>query len=99
MPHRFPSHDSLKKGELVAYREQLIKIGHINELGFLGYKFNPKATVQGFVGLGKHTFTDTGVAMSQFMTAVDGVPPCLNAIVEVTYADGRESKIKFHHGG
>lgn len=89
--------EKMKKGELVEYRKRLIEIGKVEELGFDCPKFNPKATVQGFVGRNKQTFVTTGLEMSQFMTAIDSVPPCLNAFVEVKYADGRENLIKFHH--
>ena len=91
--------EKMKKGELVEYRKRLIEIGKVEELGFACPKFNPKATVQGFVGRNKQTFIATGLEMSQFMTAIDTVPTCLNAYINVKYEDGRENLIKFYHQG
>lgn len=87
----------MQKGELVAYRKQLVEVGKIEQIGVNAEPFNPTATVKGFVGCGKRTFVDKGVAMSQLMTAMEKVPPCLNAFVGVKYIDGRENLIKFHH--
>lgn len=87
----------MKKGELKAYRKELIEVGWIEQLGDKE-QFNPVATVKGFIEYGKRTFVDTGLAFSQLMTALDQVPPCLNCIVEVRYKDGRENTIKFVHG-
>lgn len=88
----------MQKGELVNYRKALIEVGRIEQLGEKSIdKFNPLATVDGFVKLGKLTFVDTGIAFSQLMLALDKVPACLNCIVEVRYKDGRENTIKFYH--
>lgn len=90
--------EPMQKGELAAYREELKRFGKIDELGD-GEPFNPWATVKGFVAYGKQTFTDTGIAFSRFISAVEQVPACLNAWVEVTYPDGRQTTIKFYKDG
>ena len=92
-----PTGTKMKPGELIEYRKQLVEVGKIDQIGVNAEPFNPTATVKGFVGYGKRTFVDKGIAMSQLMTALDTVPPCLNAFVEVKYLDGRENLVKFHH--
>ena len=92
-----PTGTKMQKGELVAYRKQLVEVGKIDQIGVNAEPFTPTATVKGFVGYGKRTFVDKGIAMSQLMTALDTVPPCLNAFVEVKYLDGRENLVKFHY--
>lgn len=94
-----PTGVKMQKGELVAYRKRLVEVGKIDQLGINAELPQLVATVKGFVSYGKRTFASKGLAMSQFMTAIDTVPPCLNAFVKVSYEDGRENLIRFYHQG
>lgn len=88
-----PSGIKMKKGELMAWREDLIKKGKIEQVGFDYEKFNPVATPNGFKAWGKHTATMNGYDSSVLMGAFDNVPACLEVYVEIT-KNGETAKIK-----
>lgn len=93
-----PSGIKMKKGELMAWREDLIKKGKIEQVGFDYEKFNPVATPNGFKAWGKHTATMNGYDSSLLMGAFDNVPACLEVYVEIT-KNGETAKIKLYHEG
>lgn len=78
---------------MVAWREDLIKKGKIEQVGFNYEKFNPVATPNGFKTWGKHTATMNGYDSSVLMGVFDNVPACLEVYVEIT-KDGETAKIK-----
>lgn len=88
-----PSGVKMRKGELMAWRENLIKKGKIDDLGFEHDKFNPVATPDGFKRWGKWTTTLDGYKSSILMGIFDEVPPSLNVYVEIT-KNGETTKIK-----
>lgn len=86
--------DKMRKGELQQYRAFIQETWQAVRLQ--EEMFNPLATVQGFVKTAINLECD-GLQMSGLMTALDKCPPCINCIVDVKYADGRENTIKFLH--
>lgn len=92
-----PTGEKMRKGELTSYRSKIQEA----MTKFTMVKFEPLATVQGFCKPKfepNHWFmTCNGVHMSHMMTVLGECPPCVNCIVEVRYADGREDMIKFVH--
>lgn len=88
------SGEKMQKGEIVAWRNKLIEVGKIEQLGFDHDKFNPRATVEGFVSWGKHTATMNGFDASILMGVFDEVPKCLNVRVDITFKDGTTSQVK-----
>lgn len=88
-----PSGIKMKKGELMAWREDLITKGKIEEIGFNHDKFNPVATPNGFKAWGKHTAAMDGYASSVLMREFEGVPACLEVYVELE-KNGETAKVK-----
>lgn len=88
------SGEKMQKGDLVAWRNKLVEVGKIEHLGFDYDKFNPRATVEGFVSWGKHTATMNGFDASILMGVFDEVPKCLNVRVDITFKDGTTSQVK-----
>lgn len=93
-----PSGIKMKKGELMTWREDLIKKGKIEQVGFNYEKFNPVATPNGFKAWGKHTAVMDGYASSVLIGVFDNVPSCLDVYVEIT-KNGETSKIKLFKDG
>lgn len=89
-----PSDEKMQKGELVAWRNKLVEVGKIEQLGFDHEKFNPRATVEGFVSWGKHSAVMNGFDASILMGVFDDVPKCLNVRVDITFKDGTTSQVK-----
>lgn len=89
----------MEKGELMAFRDRLIKQGKIDRVGFAYEKFNPFATPEGFVKWGKHTATMDSYKSSVLMGAFDNVPACINVYVEIKKKDGEVTKVKLYHEG
>lgn len=83
-----------KKGELVEWRNKLVEVGKIEQLGFDHEKFNPRATVEGFGSWGKHSSTMNGFDASILMGVFDEVPKCLNVRVDIMFKDGTSSQVK-----
>lgn len=92
-----PSGKRMQKGELIAYRNRLIEVGKIEEVGFEHGKFNPLATPEGFKRWGKHTATMDGYQSSVLMGVFDDVPACLNVFAEIKKQNGEVTKIKLYH--
>lgn len=90
-----PSDEKMQKGELIAWRNKLVEVGKIEQLGFDHEKFNPRATVEGFVKWGKHSAVMNGFDASILMGAFDDVPKCLKVRVDVAFKDGTMSQVKF----
>lgn len=90
-----PSDEKMQKGELIAWRNKLVEVGKIEQLGFDHEKFNPRATVEGFVKWGKHSATMNGFDASILMGVFDDVPKCLKVRVDVAFKDGTISQVKF----
>lgn len=89
-----PGGEKMQKGELVAWRNKLVEVGKIEQLGFDHEKFNPRATVEGFVKWGKHSAAMNGFDASILMGVFDEVPKCLNVRVDITFKDGTTSQVK-----
>ena len=89
-----PSGEKMQKGDLVAWRNKLVEVGKIEQLGSGHEKFNPRATVEGFVKWGKHSATMNGFDASILMGVFDDVPKCLNVRVDITFKDGTTSQVK-----
>lgn len=89
-----PSGEKMQKGDLVAWRNKLVEVGKIEQLGFDHDKFNPRATVEGFVSWGKHAATMNGYDASILMGVFDDVPKCLNVRVDITFKDGTTLRVK-----
>lgn len=90
-----PSGEKMQKGELVAWRNKLVEVGKIEQLGFDHEIFNPHATVEGFVKWGKHSATMNGFDASILMGVFDDVPKCLKVRVDVAFKDRKMSQVKF----
>lgn len=90
--HFLATGEKMKAGELIAFRERL------QDFGNLGEGFAPRATVQGFVGLGVMQFDFDGVAHSCLMSALQDIPACLTGKVYVQFEDGRYQYLTFRHG-
>lgn len=89
-----PSGEKMQKGELIAWRNKLVEVGKIEQLGFDHEQFNPRATVEGFVKWGKHSATMNGFDASILMGVFDEVSKCLNVRVDITFKDGTTSQVK-----
>lgn len=89
-----PSGEKMQKGDLVAWRNKLVEVGKIEQLGFDHDKFNPRTTVEGFVSWGKHSATMNGYDASILMGVFDDVPKCLNVRVDIAFKDGTTSQVK-----
>lgn len=94
-----PSGEKMVKGELVKWRKKLVEVGKIEQIGFDHEKFNPRATVDGFVKWGKHTATMDGYDSSILMGVFDDVPQCLNVRVDITNKEGETAQIKLYNDG
>ena len=94
-----PSGNKMQKGELVEWRKKLVEVGKIEQIGFDHEKFNPRATVEGFVGWGKHTATMNGYDSSILMGIFDDVPQCLNVRVDITNKEGETAQVKLYNDG
>lgn len=94
-----PSGGKMQKGELVEWRKKLVEVGKIEQIGFDHDKFNPRATVEGFVKWGKHTATMNGYDSSILMGVFDDVPLCLNVRVDITNKEGETAQIKLYNDG
>lgn len=94
-----PSGEKMQKGELVEWRKKLVEVGKIERIGFDHDKFNPRATVEGFVKWGKHTATMDGYDSSSLMGVFDDVPQCLNVRVDITNKEGETAQVKLYNDG
>lgn len=92
-----PSGNKMQKGELVAWRNKLVEVGKIEQIGFDHEKFNPRATVDGFVKWGKHSATMNGYDSSVLMGMFDDVPRCLNVRVDITDNKGNTSSVLLYN--
>lgn len=92
-----PSDEKMQKGELVAWRNKLVEVGKIEQLGFDHEKFNPRATVEGFVSWGKHSATMNGFDASILMGVFDDVPKCLKVRVDITDNKGNTSSVLLYY--
>lgn len=90
-----PSGVKMQKGELVAFREKLIKNGGIEVIGRM--RFKPRATVEGFVNRGRRTVIADGFAISKLMGVFDDVPKCLKVRVDITDKDGNTSSVMLYN--
>ena len=94
-----PSGEKMQKGELVEWRKKLVEVGKIEQIGFYHDKFNPRATVEGFVKWGKHSATMDGYDSSILMGVFDDVPQCLNVRVDITNKEGETAQVKLYNDG
>lgn len=94
-----PSGNKMQKGELVEWRKKLVEVGKIEQIGFDHETFNPRATIEGFVGWGKHTATMDGYDSSILMGVFDDVPQCLNVRVDITNKEGETAQVKLYNDG
>lgn len=92
-----PSGNKMQKGELVEFREKLIKNGSIETIAKDGEPFKPRATVEGFVNRGRRTVIADGFAVSKLMDVFDYVPKCLKVRVDITDKDGNTSSIVLYN--
>lgn len=92
-----PSGEKMGKGELVEFREKLIKNGGIETIARDGEPFKPRATVEGFVNRGRRTVIADGFAVSKLMGVFDDVPKCLKVRVDITDKDGNTSSIVLYN--
>lgn len=92
-----PSGEKMRKGELVEFREKLIKNGGIETIGGNVEPFKPRATVEGFVKLDKRTVIADGFAVSKLMGVFDDVPRCLNVRVDITDNKGNTSSVMLYN--
>lgn len=92
-----PSGEKMGKGELVEFREKLIKNGGIETVGRDGEPFKPRATVDGFVNRGRRTVIADGFAVSKLMGVFDDVPKCLNVRVDITDNKGNTSSVMLYN--
>lgn len=88
----------MKKGKLVAYRQLLRDKTAIEDPSFGYEKFDPFATVQGFVNWGEHTGRVDGVKSGKLLSYFDTVPPCLKVYVTLKYDDGEVNQVMFYNG-
>lgn len=89
-----PTGEKMQKGDLAAWRNKLVEVGKIEQLGFDHEQFNPRATVEGFVKWGKHSAAMNGFDASILMGVFDEVPKCLNVRVDIIFKDGTTSQVK-----
>lgn len=92
-----PSGEKMGKGELVEFREKLIKNGGIETIARDGEPFKPRATVEGFVNRGRRTVIADGFAVSKLMGVFDDVPKCLNVRVDITDNKGNTSSVMLYN--
>lgn len=92
-----PSGNKMQKGELVEFREKLIKNGGIETIAKDGEPFKPRATVEGFVNRGRRTVIADGFAVSKLMGVFDDVPKCVKVRVDITDKDGNTSSIVLYN--
>lgn len=92
-----PSGEKMGKGELVEFREKLIKNGGIETIARDCEPFKPRATVEGFVNRGRRTVIADGFAVSKLMGVFDYVPKCLKVRVDITDKDGNTSSIVLYN--
>lgn len=92
-----PSGEKMGKGELVEFREKLIKNGGIETIARDGEPFKPRATVEGFVNRGRRTIIADGFIVSKLMGVFDDVPKCLKVRVDITDKDGNTSSIVLYN--
>lgn len=92
-----PSGEKMGKGELVEFREKLIKKGGIETIGQNGEYFKSRATVGGFVNRGRRTVVADGFAVSKLMGVFDDVPKCLNVRVDITDDKGNTSSVMLYN--
>lgn len=92
-----PSGEKMGKGELVEFREKLIKNGGIETIAKDGEPFKPRATVEGFVNRGRRTVIADEFAVSKLMGVFDYVPKCLKVRVDITDKDGNTSSIVLYN--
>ena len=92
-----PSGNKMQKGELVEFREKLIKNGGIETIAKDGEPFKPRATVEGFVNRGRRTVIADGFAVSKLMGVFDDVPKCVKVRVDITDKDGNASSIVLYN--
>lgn len=92
-----PSGEKMQKGELVEFREKLIKNGGIETIARDCEPFKPRATVEGFVNRGRRTVISDGFAVSKLMGVFDDVPKCLKVRVDITDKDGNTSSIVLYN--
>lgn len=85
----------MKKGELSAFRQRLIDKTAIEHESFGYEKFNPFATVQGFVNWGEHTGRMNGVQSGTLLSYFEEVPPCLKVYVTMEYDNGDKTEMVF----
>lgn len=91
------SGEKMGKGELVEFREKLIKNGGIETIARDGEPFKPRATVDGFVNRGRRTVIADGFAVSKLMGVFDDVPKCLNVRVDITDNKGNTSSVMLYN--
>ena len=87
----------MKKGELSEYRQRLIEKTAIEDPSFGYDKFNPFATVQGFINWGEHVGRMDGVKSGRLLSYFEEVPPCLKVYVALEYDNGEVNKILFYN--
>lgn len=92
-----PSGEKMGKGELVEFREKLIKNGDIENIARDGEPFKPRATVEGFVNRGRRAVIADGFAVSKLMGVFDDVPKCLNVRVDITDNKGNTSSVMLYN--
>ena len=92
-----PSGNKMQKGELVEFREKLIKNGGIETIAKDGEPFKPRATVEGFVNRGRRTVIADGFAVSKLMGVFDDVPKCLKVRVDITDNKGNTSSVMLYN--
>ena len=87
----------MKKGELSAFRQRLIDKTAIEHESFGYAKFNPFATVQGFINWGEHTGRMNGVQSGTLLSYFEEVPPCLKVYVTMEYDNGENTQMVFYN--
>lgn len=92
-----PSGEKMGKGELVEFREKLIKNGGIETIARDGEPFKPRATVEGFANRGRRTIIADGFIVSKLMGIFDDVPKCLNVRVDITDNKGNTSSVMLYN--
>lgn len=92
-----PSGEKMGKGELVEFREKLIKNGGIETIARDCEPFKPRATVEGFVNRGRRTIIADGFIVSKLMGIFDDVPKCLNVRVDITDNKGNTSSVMLYN--
>lgn len=92
-----PSGKKMGKGELVEFREKLIKNGGIETIARDCEPFKPRATVEGFVNRGRRTVIADGFIVSKLMGIFDDVPKCLNVRVDITDNKGNTSSVMLYN--